>query len=229
MSSAPGNPPPAAPTVPASREERQRSLAETLRRAPRSGRIRVFAYGSLIWNPCFEAAKSRRATLEGYCRRFSVWSVHSRGTPENPGLGLALERCEGARCEGVLFTLPPGAGAAALEPLWEREMWASIYRPEWVEVGAGEEILAALTFVADPGHPQYAGILPAEAEAALIASASGKFGSCRDYLALTVGALKDAGLADPGLDALLGAVDRIGRRPVLSRAPGSVCHARSGR
>ena len=215
MSSARGNPPPSAPAVPDSREERLRSLAEPLRHAPRDGRIRVFAYGSLIWSPCFEAAESRRAALEGYSRRFSVWSVHSRGTPENPGLGLALERCEGARCEGVLFTLPAGAGAAALGPLWEREMWASIYRPSWVDT----ERLAALTFVADPEHPQYAGVLPEAEAAALIASASGKFGSCRDYLALTVDALKGAGLADPDLEALLGAVDRIGRRPTAAAPP----------
>ena len=207
--SSPGNPPPSAPAVPVSREARLQSLAETLAQAPRPDTIRVFAYGSLIWNPCFEVADSCSATLEGYRRQFSVWSVHARGTPDKPGLGLALEGCEGARCEGRLFTLPPGAAAPALEPLWEREMWTATYRPAWVEAKAGEDLLWALTFVVAPEHPQYAGRLPAADVAAYIASASGKFGSCRDYLARTVDALQDAGFSDSDLEALIGAVDRL--------------------
>ncbi len=204
-----GNPPPSEPAVPVSREVRLQSLAETLAHAPLPDSISVFAYGSLIWNPCFEVADSRSATLEGYCRQFSIWSVHARGTPDKPGLGFALERCEGARCEGMLFTLPPGAAVPELEPLWEREMWTSTYRPAWVEVKAGEDLVPALTFVAAPEHPQYAGNLPVADVAAYIASASGKFGSCRDYLALTVDALQGAGFSDPDLEALLDAVDRL--------------------
>ena len=51
----------------------------------------VFGYGSLLWNPGFEYEQSTLATLMGYHRSFCMRSIHHRGTPEAPGLVLALD------------------------------------------------------------------------------------------------------------------------------------------
>src|SRR5689334_8902660 len=52
----------------------------------------VFGYGSLIWNPSFRFVERRVAVLRGWHRRFCLWTPLGRGTPDCPGLMLALER-----------------------------------------------------------------------------------------------------------------------------------------
>lgn len=200
------NPPPAAQIVPLTDEARALSLRETLARAPAAGPLRVFGYGSLMWKPCFPHVRRSCATLQGYHRDFSIWSVLGRGTPECPGLGFGLERRAGAECIGILYELPDGAD---LDPLWDREMWTDTYRPEWVSVDAPGGAVTALTFVVQTGHRQYAGGLSFAEKARYIAAASGKYGPCRDYLADTVRELAALGLSDSGLEELLAAVDAL--------------------
>ncbi len=209
MNRSPVHPPPARPVTPLEDAERWESLVDTLARQTDSGDLHIFAYGSLIWNPCFEVAVREPAVLDGYRRSFSIWTVHARGSPERPGLGLALVPCDGSRCNGVLFGLAPETGVSALLPLWEREMWTRAYHPKWVQVTSGRGSRTALTFVVSEDQPQYAGTMPDCVSARYIASATGKFGSCRDYLAQTVAALQEAGISDPELEALLRRVDRI--------------------
>lgn len=203
-------PPPARPVPPLADAVRRRSLRETLARAPNPAGIRVFAYGSLMWKPCFEAAARRAAVLHGYRRAFCIWTVHARGTPSRPGLGLALEPSAGASCAGVLYDLSPGIGTDGLLPLWEREMWTAVYRPQWIRVNVENVRADALAFVVDPDQPQYAGELPIAEQARYIAAAAGKFGSCREYLAETVEALRAEGVPDPDLEILLSEVERAG-------------------
>ena len=57
----------------------------------------VFGYGSLLWNPGFEPIEQMRADLPGYRRSFCMLSIHHRGTPEDPGLVLALDAGRGER------------------------------------------------------------------------------------------------------------------------------------
>ncbi|NQU70798.1 MAG: gamma-glutamylcyclotransferase [Rhodospirillales bacterium] len=171
--------------------------------------IWLFAYGSLIWNPCFVHDRSCPGLLLGYRRRFSIWTAHARGTPERPGLGLALEPGDGS-CGGMLFRIDPGHRDAGLWAIWQREMATGIYRAEWHPVQTESGPVRAICFVADRSHPQYAGAFSADEAAHIIAQASGKFGSCADYLKDTVTALADMGHGDPELDALLTLVtDRL--------------------
>ena len=64
----------------------------------------LFGYGSLMWNPAMEFAESRPAVVRGWHRQFCLWLHGGRGTPEKPGLMLALER--GGSCAGLLFRIP---------------------------------------------------------------------------------------------------------------------------
>lgn len=204
------HPPPHRPAEPISDEARLRSLRETLARTPAEAGIGVFAYGSLMWSPCFAFDDRRIGRVRDYHRGFSIWSVFARGTPDRPGLGFALEARAGALCEGVVYRLPPDTTEADLVPLWEREMWTDTYRPEWVSVETDAGEIMALTFVVSPGHPQYAGDLPIADKARYIAAASGKFGLCRDYLSESVAALRAHGIGDEEAEALLAEVERLG-------------------
>ena len=198
---------------------RARSLKAAMGERPQ-GPLYVFAYGSLLWRPCFESISTRRAHIRGYARRFSMWTVKARGTPHAPGLGLALERCNG-ECGGVLLEVGRADETDALKRLWAREMLTAAYEPTWVRVFVRGQRhrergtpppktpITALTFVIDPGHPQYAGELTAQTQAKLIASASGVLGPCADYLEDTVSALREHDLADDELEGLLRNVQAV--------------------
>lgn len=202
-----GNPPPTELITPISDADRARSLRETLACAPDPGTIRVFGYGSLMWNPCFDVTECRKGILHDYHRGFSIWSVFARGTPDCPGLGFALEEKPGAYCEGMIFTLPATTEAADLLPLWEREMWTNTYQTEWVTVSVEDQDVCALTFVVSKDHRQYAGDLPITEKARYIAEAAGKYGTCYEYLSETVREMRSQDIKDAELDALLAAVD----------------------
>ena len=85
-------------------EELAVSLAATLKSKPAGSDWWVFAYGSLLWNPLFPFEDARPAMLSGRRRRFCLWSLASRGTANQPGLVLGLDR--GGSCQGVVYRLP---------------------------------------------------------------------------------------------------------------------------
>ena len=203
------NPPPTSLFRPISDERRSQILDQTLARRPDDGPIRVFGYGSLMWSPCFDVIHRQLCKLPNYRRSFSIWSVFARGTPENPGLGFALESEPAGCCEGVVFTLPSNTKREDLIPLWEREMWTETYDPVWVSVEVEDRSLTALTFVVSKGHPQYAGDLPTPEKAAYIAKASGKYGTCYDYLFQTISELRRLKVQDLDLEELLSEVNRL--------------------
>ena len=181
-------------------EELAVSLAETLKSKPAGSDWWVFAYGSLLWNPLFPFAEARPATLRGLHRRFCLYSMATRGTRETPGLVLALDR--GGACTGVAYRLPAPVAIDELHLLWRREMVVGSYRPKWVGVQAGNRQLVALAFTIKHDHPQYAGKLPIDEQARVIANAAGAFGSSLDYLERTRVALVTHGIVDPYLEAL---------------------------
>ena len=181
-------------------EQLSESLTATLAEKPRGAGWWIFAYGSLLWNPLFPVAEMRPATLRGLHRRFCLWSLASRGTPEQPGLVLGLER--GGTCRGVALRLPAPLALDELHLLWRREMVVGSYHPRWVKVDADGRDLVALTFVVRRDHPQYAGRLPLAQQVAVIASAAGAFGASADYLERTRVALVSHGIVDPYLEQL---------------------------
>ena len=185
-------------------EQLSASLAATLAEKPRGAGWWIFAYGSLLWNPLFPVAEARPATLRGLHRRFCLWSLASRGTPEQPGLVLGLER--GGTCRGVALRLPAPLALDELHLLWRREMVVGSYRPRWVRLDADGRELIALTFVVRRDHPQYAGRLPVAKQVDVISKARGAFGASADYLERTRVALVAHGIVDPYLEALAGSV-----------------------
>jgi cation transport protein ChaC len=186
---------PMGPFPPMSEAERARRLAEIRAAAPGGDEVGVFAYGSLMWDPCFDYRSRQVGTLRGHRRSFCLWTARARGSPEAPGLGLGIVAGAG-RCEGLVYRLDRAAFEAALPELWEREMYSGVYRPRWLEVACEAGAAPALAFVIDTGHAQYAGEMALEAKARLIAHAHGRYGLCRDYLAKTARALAEHGIDD---------------------------------
>ncbi|HEY2818025.1 MAG TPA: gamma-glutamylcyclotransferase [Casimicrobiaceae bacterium] len=180
-------------------EQLSASLTETLAKKPKGAGWWVFAYGSLLWNPLFPVAEARAATIHGLHRRFCLHSLASRGTPDQPGLVLALE--PGGICKGVAYRLPSPLALDELHLLWRREMVVGAYRPRWVQARAGERRIAALTFVVRRDHMQYAHLSDDE-QARIIAQACGAFGSSCDYLMRTRAALASHAIIDAYLERL---------------------------
>ena len=164
----------------------------------------VFAYGSLLWNPGIAVAESRPATLTGFRRRFCMWSIHHRGTEDDPGLVLALEPAPGATCHGLaLRAADPGPALAALR---ERELVSSAYIEHRLPLSTPDGAVEALAYVVDTAHVQYAADLTLEAQATVIAGAEGGRGPNDEYLYHTARALTENGIADADMDRLVALV-----------------------
>ena len=185
-----------------SSEEREASLQEALGRYQPGEEAWIFAYGSLMWNPAIEYAEQQLCKVEGWRRSFCFWMPMGRGTPELPGLMLALE--SGGQCEGVAYRLAPHQVRSELGILWNREMLAGIYQPSWVSTRLRDgRTVNAVTFVVDAAHCQYCGDLPMERAAHHIAFAEGRRGACRDYLANTAAHTRALDIHDPYIEELV--------------------------
>ncbi len=163
----------------------------------------VFGYGSLLWNPGFPVAQSKRATLMDYARSFCMSSIHHRGTEEKPGLVLALDEQQGANCKGLALAVEAGHEDRTLDELRERELISSAYVERMLDVHLeGGEVVNAVTYVIDPHHVQYCGGMPLEDQANIIAHAVGGRGPNTEYLYNTAEHLAEIGLRDPDLEWL---------------------------
>jgi glutathione-specific gamma-glutamylcyclotransferase len=183
-------------------EEREASLKEALARYAPGEEAWVFAYGSLMWNPALEFAEASTCHVEGWRRSFCFWVPLGRGTPELPGLMLALE--SGGSCEGIAYRIAPNQVRSELAILWNREMLAGIYQAVWVPTKLRDgRIVNAVTFVVDPSHCQYCGDLPIERAAHHIAFAEGRRGACRDYLANTAAHTRALDIHDAYIERLV--------------------------
>ena len=89
--------------------ERAASLDATLAQRPRScdgDGVWLFAYGSLIWNPALHFDGRRLARVYGWHRSFCLSTQAGRGTPENPGLVLGLDRGGASPSTAIASSMP---------------------------------------------------------------------------------------------------------------------------
>lgn len=167
----------------------------------------VFGYGSLVWQPGFEYSERQIARMEGFARSFCMWSIHHRGTVEDPGLVLALDAAAGAFCDGVAFFVPPDSAQATIDYLRERELISSAYLEKILPIALRDgRLVDCVAYVIDADHEQYCGGMALEKQAQVIASAVGGRGPNTEYLYNTAEHLAQIGLSDPELDWL---ADRV--------------------
>lgn len=175
-------------------------MTDETERAP-DGDLWVFAYGSLMWKPGFAYEARSRARLPGYARRFCLDSITYRGTPDYPGLVLALDEAPGGYCDGVAYRVAAARREATHGYLRERELVTYSYLERFlpVEVEGERERPHALAYVMDRSHTQYRGGLSAAEQAAVIARAHGPAGSNVEYLENTITHLEEIGAEDAPL------------------------------
>ncbi len=168
----------------------------------------VFGYGSLMWRPQFPHAERVHARLEGFARAFCIYSVHHRGTPTRPGLVLGLAPGPGVR--GIAYRVAEADWEETYAYLLEREQPTETYEEATAPLALDDgRSVRALVFLSDPAHPQWAGALDPERQAALIAGATGLSGRNVDYLRELVAHLAAAGERDASMEDLLTRVEAL--------------------
>jgi glutathione-specific gamma-glutamylcyclotransferase len=161
----------------------------------------VFGYGSLMWRPGFPFVERVHGHVRGYHRALCVFSHVHRGTPDRPGLVLGLDR--GGRCHGVAFRVPVEEAAATMAYLREREQVTAVYRERRLPARLADgRAVAALAYVVDRRHPQYAGRLPYDDLLRLVRQGVGLSGANPDYVRSTFEHLREMGVSDPVLARL---------------------------
>lgn len=184
---------------PATDDDFAQIVADMQRTRP-EGPLWLFAYGSLIWRPETAFEEKRVATARGWHRRFCLgWDYRYRGSPETPGLMMALDR--GGQCKGMVYRLPEADLDAELHKLIRREMSMvpSAFPWRWVDVSTDAGPLRALTFAMDRNSKRYVAGLSDDELAEILATACGFRGSMAEYLFSTVSILESLGIRDRNL------------------------------
>jgi cation transport protein ChaC len=173
-------------------EERARLLASH----PPSTDLWLFAYGSLIWKPACEIAGQCHALLRGWHRKFCLRLLRYRGSPESPGLMMALD--VGGSCRGVVQRIPASHVEERLDKLLRREtsVKPASNVPRWVTVDTHKGKHRALTFAINRKGLTYCGPHTLAETADILAKACGHWGTGAEYLMHTVAHLEDLGIHD---------------------------------
>lgn len=194
----------AAPAPPACADLPERSLrllADASRAWDREQGLLVFAYGSLIWKPGFEALDCWPARVPGYHRALRLRSLVNRGSREQPGLVLTL--LSGGSCRGLLYRVAPAQSEQVLHELWAREMVVGSYDPRWLDCHTTAGRFRGLGFTLSRRSPGYVGELSDAALLHILRHAQGRYGSTLDYLARSVAGLREHGIHDRELERQL--------------------------
>jgi len=159
----------------------------------------LFAYGSLIWKPEVEHLEARSGLARGWHRSFCFRIERFRGTREQPGLMMSLDR--GGQCRGMVFRLHPDGLEAQLDKLVRREITVKPPNniPRWITVETEQGTVRAIAFVMNRRSRFYMGRLPPNDVAEVLAKACGHWGSCAEYLHNTVAHLDQHGIRDRNL------------------------------
>jgi cation transport protein ChaC len=168
--------------------------------AHETGDLWVFGYGSLMWRPGFDVLERVPARLIGMHRALCVYSFVHRGTPEQPGLVLGLDR--GGMCRGIAFRVAAKAREQTIAYLRAREQVTSVYLETVRRVVLEDEArrqVPAVCYAVDRGHVQYAGRLSVSDAVHYVRQGHGRSGHNRDYVLETVRALEDLGYRESDL------------------------------
>lgn len=207
--------------APRTEADHEADVAAILASRPPGDDFWLFAYGSLLWNPAVGHVDEAPALARGWHRAFCMHIRSHRGTPDRPGLMMALAR--GGQCQGVVLKLPSSNLESELHRLVRREMpvkradGIAVHTARWIRARVGSRTISALAYVINHKGPSYAGRMKASEVADVLASSCGPAGSCAEYLYQTVIQLEKRGIHDSKLWLLQALVaERLERRSDLA-------------
>lgn len=167
----------------------------------------IFGYGSLIFRPGFDYLERRPAWIAGYVRRFWQGSPDHRGTPRSPGRVVTLLADANAFCGGAAFRIDPRTADATFLALDEREIAGfERTRVPLLERAGGPAFAEGITWIAPNGNPHFLGELPEVDIAAHVRRSRGPSGANIDYVKHLALALRELGVEDPHVEAILRAL-----------------------
>jgi glutathione-specific gamma-glutamylcyclotransferase len=133
-------------------------------------------------------------------RALCVYSFVHRGTPEQPGLVLGLDR--GGVCRGIAFRVAAGAREHTIAYLRGREQVTTVYLETMRRIELEEKArrqVRALCFIVDRSHVQYAGRLTLAQSLHHVRQGHGRSGPNRDYVLDAVQSLEALGYRETEL------------------------------
>jgi len=175
------------------------------------GKLRIFAYGSLAWNPSSEIDRAIPAHLDGHVRDYCCADTHYRGSVDNEGVTLGLRTDAEGTTPGMVLEIDIHSDQQAAEAIAafakrEDPPDMPIYRFDMMDVTLPDgRTVKALACVADENGPLYRGNLSVEDRAQMIATAHGKNGTNLEYLVKSVTTFQEVGHPAHDLDKLLDA------------------------
>jgi cation transport protein ChaC len=180
-----------------------RTAAADLLRQAGDSPFWVFAYGSLLWRPAFDAEATRLAHIRGWRRDFCMKLTSWRGSPDQPGLMMGLRQGDGV-CSGVVLQIAQDDRYAQLMRLLKREVDTAedLLALRWIELDTDQGQVRALACWAEPTASRMFVEKTIEEQAYMLARACGSVGSGAAYLHRTVSSLADLGLEDEYLTLL---------------------------
>ncbi|WP_340532874.1 gamma-glutamylcyclotransferase [Escherichia coli] len=193
--------------------ELKTSLCAAIKTRPAGQPFRVFAYGSLLWNPVIHIVASQPGVLKEWRRAFCMTLTAGRGSPERPGRMLAL--LPGTGAEGLIYELAEDGLEDELMLLWKREMRTTGYEPRWVETVCEDgTTVSCLTFVMCCTDHTYNSDYDSEDVVNTIAQARGPLGSNAKYLEMLWKSLQKHALKDHYIQQLAHRVMAVSREPI---------------
>ncbi len=179
-------------------QERNKILSPTIQNKD----LYVFAYGSLLWNPTIDFEKQLYGKIYGFHRSFCMLTKLGRGSYENPGLMLGLDK--GGSCKGILFKLKKKNALKNIDILFKREMVTKAYVPKLLNAHLknGSRV-KAIAFTVDKNHKNYFKEKCYYKKISMISKASGFLGSCREYLKNTAESLEEINIKDKEITSLM--------------------------
>lgn len=157
----------------------------------------LFGYGSLIYKVDFPYLERRRASINGWVRRFWQASHDHRGTPENPGRVLTLTEQPDAVCTGMAYRVTPDV----FEHLDHREKNGYLRLPVELHFEHGAQA-QGLVYLAGADNAAYLGPASEAEIARQIANSEGPSGRNDEYVLKLAAALDAMGVDDPHVFAI---------------------------